>query len=48
MPEFLLIILALIFMVFSSNLIYCGQKVALEYIKYKVINTEGKLRTDSF
>lgn len=41
MLELLFLLLSLIFVVFSSNLIYYEQKMAQEYIKYKVINTEG-------
>lgn len=41
MLELLFLLLSLIFVVFSSNLIYYEQKMAREYIKYKVINTEG-------
>lgn len=43
MLELLFLLLSLIFVVLSSNLIYYEQKMAQEYIKYKVINTEGNI-----
>lgn len=41
MLELLFLLLSLIFVVFSSNLIYYEQKMAREYIKYKVLILRG-------